>query len=132
MVHILRLRDTDYYPQEEWDIGSVLAKRRALMCDIPIISTDITELDVWLLRQPDLPLEILGQIWMRTMLCLPIMYKQENDPEVRRSMLLSLRDSFEEFKLLPENWQEQMRPCWLPWLDVLRREERLEGCNGSA
>lgn len=132
MVHILRLRDTDYYPEEEWDLGSVLAKRRALMCDIPIISTDITELDVWLLRQPNLPLEVLGQIWVRTMVCLPIMYTQENDPETRRAMLLSLREHFEEFKLLPENWQEQMRPCWLPWFDVLKREERLGECNGSA
>jgi hypothetical protein len=132
MVYIIRLRDTDYYPEEQWDIGSVLAKRRALLCDIPIISSDITELDLWLLRQPNLPLEILVQIWMRTMLCLPIMYKQETDPERRRSMLLSLRQSFEEFNLLPENWQEQMRPCWLPWLDVLNSEERREGCNGSA
>jgi hypothetical protein len=131
MPYILRLRNTDYYPQEEWDLGSVLAKRRALLCDIPIISSDITELDLWLLRQPDLPLEILGQIWVLTMVCLPIMYKQENDPEVRRSMLLSLREGFEEFKLLPENWQEHMRPCWLPWLDVLNSEE-MEECRGSA
>jgi hypothetical protein len=132
MVHILRLRDTDYYPEEEWDLGSVLAKRRALLCDTPIISTDITELDLWLLRQPNLPIEILGMIWVRTMVCMPILYTQETDPEVRRATLLSLRDHFEQFKLWPEKWQEQLRPCWLPWFDVLKREERLEGCNGSA
>jgi hypothetical protein len=50
---VIRLRDIDYYPQEEWDIASVLAKRRWLIKTLPIQSPEITKIDDWLLKQPD-------------------------------------------------------------------------------
>jgi hypothetical protein len=123
MAMIFRLRDVDHYPQEEWDIGSVLAKRRALMIEEPIISSKITRLDLWLLDQPDLTLQEAGEIWTRTMIVSLMLYQLEKDRGQRRSILLSLREHFEEFKNLPEKWQENMRLFWLPWLNVLNGEE---------
>jgi hypothetical protein len=132
MVNILRCRDIDYYPQEEWDLGEVLAKRRALMCEEPIISSNITRLDVWLLNHPGLTLEELGQIWVRAMLASSILYQLEKDPDQKHSMLLSLKEDFDEFRKLPEKWQENMRPYWLPWLNVLNVEEaQLGRANGT-
>ena len=131
MVHILRLRDPDQWPVEKWDIASVYAKRRALMVEDPIHSSKITRLDLWLLDQPDLPVDVAGQIWVRMMLASSIIYEIEQDPEYKHQMLLVLREHFDEFRKLPEKWQERMRPYWLPWLDVLNREER-EECCGTA
>jgi hypothetical protein len=51
---VIRLRDIDHYPQEQWDIGSVLAKRRWLIKSQPINSPEITKIDDWLMKQPDL------------------------------------------------------------------------------
>ena len=130
-MFILRLKDIDYYPETEWTIGDVMAKRRVLLCDEPITSDKITRLDLWLARQPKLPLEVVGQVWSRMMLVSSMLYEMEKDPEQKHSLLLALREHFDEFKELPEKWQENMRPSWLGWLDTLRREE-LEACRGTA
>jgi hypothetical protein len=136
MVYIFRIRDIDYYPEEEWDLRSVLAKRRILMCDEPIISAKITRIDLWLSEQPDLTVEEIGQIWMRMLLVSSLQYELERDPEQRASILLAVREHFDEFRKLPEKWQQHMRPAWLPWFEALNREEReweeLGECHGTA
>ena len=138
MPFILRIRDIDYYPEEEWDLRSVLAKRRTLMCTEPIISSKITRLDLWLSEQPGLTLEEIGQIWMRMLIVSSIEYGLERDPEQKHSLLLIMREHFDAFRKLPEKWQEPIRPAWLPWFDVLDREERewdelaREECRGTA
>src|SRR5262249_60489901 len=104
-----RIRDIDYYPQSEWDLGSVLAKRRALMCNEPIISSAITRLDLWLCDQPELTLQEIEDIWTRMMIVSSLMYELEKDSEQRHTILVAVREHFDEFKKLPEKWQERVR-----------------------
>jgi hypothetical protein len=137
-MFILRLKDIDYYPETEWTIGDVMAKRRVLMCEEPIISRKITRLDLWLSDRPEVTLEEIDQIWIRMLLVSSIQYELEQDPEQRGTILLAVREHFEEFRRLPEKWQARMRPGWLPWFEVLNREEReweelaMEECSGRA
>jgi len=86
-MYIFRLRDIDWYPQSEWDLRSVLAKRRALLCEEPIISSKITRLDLWLSEQRELTLEEIGQIWMRMLIVSSIEYGLERDPEQKHSAM---------------------------------------------
>ena len=121
---IFRLRDPDYYPQDEWDIGSVLAKRRWLIKTLPIQSPEITKLDDWLMKQPDLYPEDVIDIWSRTMYCFWLAYR---DPEVDRQtkhfMLLMLKEQFEEFCQLSEFDQERLWPNWARWRATFLTEE---------
>jgi hypothetical protein len=105
---IFRLRYIDYYPQEEWDIGSVLAKHRWLIKTLPIQSPEITKIDDWLMNQPDLYPDDIIDIWSRNLYCYWLAYR---DPEVgqqtKHFMLLALKEEFEDFCRLSEFDQER-------------------------
>jgi len=121
---VIRIRDIDYYPQEEWDYGSVLAKRRWYIKTLPINSPEITKLDVWLLNQPDLHPDDMIDIWSRTMYCFWLAYR---DPEVdkltKHFMLLALKEEFEEYCRLSEFDQERLWPNWAKWKATFVTEE---------
>jgi hypothetical protein len=109
-------------------INYVLQLRSDLMRAKPITSDQITKLDKWLIAQPALPISAVVQIWTRMMWVSACEYEQEQDPLTKHLNLLSLRDHFHDFLALPEWMQEDMRPYWLEWLNVLNAEEwRLEG-----
>jgi len=46
------------------------------------------------------------------------------DLDVKRKMLLRLRDSFREIQRLPKAWQDAFAPVWAHWLKVFEEEER--------
>jgi len=119
-----RLRDIDYYPQEEWDIGSVLAKRRWLIKTLPINSSEITKLDEWLVKQPDLHPDDMLDIWSRTLYCFWLAYR---DPEIdkltKHLILLAFKEEFEEFCCLSEFDQERLWPNWSIWRATFLTEE---------
>jgi hypothetical protein len=123
---IFRLRDIDQYPQEKWDIGSVLAKRRWLIKTQPINSPEITKIDVWLLKQPDLYPDDIIDIWSRTMYCFFLAYR---DPEIdqltKHFILLALKEEFEEFCRLSEFDQERLWPNWAKWRATFKVEEMI-------
>ena len=123
----IRIRDIDRYPQEEWDIGSVLAKRRWLIKTLPINSPEITKLDVWLLKQPDLYPEDVLDIWSRTLYCFWLAYR---DPDIdnltKHFILLALKEEFEEFCCLSEFDQERLWPNWSRWRATFPFEEGIE------
>lgn len=121
---IIRLRDTDYWPQEEWDIGSVLGKRRWLIKTLPIQSPEITKLDDWLMKRPDLHPDDLIDIWSRTMYCYWLAYRDpEVDQQTKHFILLALKEQFEEFCCLSEFDQERLWPNWAKWRATFLIEE---------
>jgi hypothetical protein len=140
---VIRLRDIDHYPQEEWDIGSVLAKRRWLIKTLPINSPEITKLDVWLLKQPDLYPEDVLDIWSRTLYCFWLAYR---DPDIdnltKHFILLALKEEFEDFCRLSEFDQERLWPNFSRWRATFKVEEMIAsgqmqflskgGCDGTA
>jgi hypothetical protein len=59
------------------------------------------------------------QIWLGALL-----YNMSNDPNLKRRMLLSLRERYQETQRLPEAWRDALAPLWAQWTEVLQREER--------
>jgi hypothetical protein len=59
------------------------------------------------------------QIWLGSLL-----YNMSDDPDLKRRMLLSLRERYQETQRLPEAWRDALAPLWAQWTDVLQREER--------
>jgi hypothetical protein len=111
-------------------IGSVLAKRRWLIKTLPINSPEITKLDVWLLKQPDLYPEDVLDIWSRTLYCFWLAYR---DPDIdnltKHFMLLALKEEFEDFCRMSEFDQERLWPIWSRWRATFLFEERI--ANGQ-
>jgi hypothetical protein len=55
-------------PAHCWDTLGVLSTRRDVIDTEPLASEKITELDLFLVKQPDTPMWALVQIWARAML----------------------------------------------------------------
>jgi hypothetical protein len=97
MVNILRLRDPEQWPEEKWDIGSVIAKRRALFYTETVWSPEIWKYNKWLLtqREEKLTIDELIEIWSHAIFCVYLTYADPDcDPELRHRMLLNLKEDF--------------------------------------
>jgi len=116
MPFILSCKDIDYYPQEEWDLGSVLAKRRALLYTEPL-SSKVMRCNKWLCERTDeLTFSELIDIWSHSMWCVYCCYQDpECDRELQHEILLNLRKHFHEYLKLPERYQEKFWPMWSFW-----------------
>jgi hypothetical protein len=126
---ILRLRDPAQWPVEKWDVGSVIAKRRALFYTETVFSPEIWKYNEWLLtqREEKLTIDELIEIWAHSSWCFYVTYKdQDCDPELRHQMLLHLRESFNVYLKLPERIQEMLRPMFSIWQGQFVGEELVE------
>jgi hypothetical protein len=114
MVNLLGVRDPEQWPVEVWDIGSVLAKRRALLYTEPIFSPEIMKYNHWLCQHADeLTLDELLEIWAHSMWCVYLSYRDPDcDPELRRQTLLNLREQYNRYLKLPKRHQEKFWPTW--------------------
>jgi hypothetical protein len=122
MVHILRLIDPAEWPEEKWDVGSVVLKRRALFYTETVFSPEIWKYNKWLLTQQEekVPIDVLIEIWAHSMFCYWVTYNdKECDPERRHQMILNLK----EYLKLPERVQEMLWPMWSFWHGTFVGEE---------
>jgi hypothetical protein len=110
----------------DWRLDLVLKRRKALLHSVPIMSTELTELDKWLAKQSGLPIKVLIDVWTRAMFCSWVFYG-DAEPEVKHIMLRNLRDHFQEFCQLPPRLQKRM---WQRWREEFEDEE--ESANGAA
>jgi len=110
---------------DNWGLQIVLKKRKQLLRTVPIMSDELTELDMWLCRQPGLPIKVLIDIWSRSMFCSWVLYADQI-PEVQHIMLVNLREHYVEFCQLPLKMQKKLWPFWERWA------EEVEEINGSA
>jgi hypothetical protein len=90
------------------------------------LAPEITKIDVWLLKQPDLYPDDIIDIWSRTMFCFFLAYR---DPEVdqltKHFIMLALKEEFEEFCRLSEFDQERLWPNWAKWRATFKVEEMI-------
>jgi hypothetical protein len=115
----------------DWGLDLVLKKRKALLRTVPIMSTELTEIDKWLATQSGLPPKVLIDIWSRAMFCSWVQYGDAS-PEVKHIMLLNLRSDFEDFCHLPPRVQKKLWPLgWERWHAQLIEEEEMELANGA-
>jgi hypothetical protein len=118
-------------PPEEWSMQGVLTERRDLCQTEPHTSEKITEIDLWLLKRPDTPLQVRMRVWARAMyIFLEVYLDPDADDEVRHYVLLNLKASYEEYKSLPQRLQDCLAPAWGSWHAALLIE--LEECHGTA
>lgn len=131
MVHILRIKDPQWYPPHYWDTLGVLSTRRDLLETGSIFSPIITELDAFLVKQPDVPLDVLIQIWARlTYIFLDIYLDPDVDQARKRDVLLHMKAHYQEYKSMPQRVQDLLAPMWGAWHAALLIEE--EECRGTA
>jgi len=131
MPHILRIKDPQWYPPQCWDTLGVLSQRRDLIETEPLASEKITELDLFLVKQPDTPMSALVQIWARAMhIFLDIYLDPDADDEVKHYVLLMLKEHYEEYKRMPQRAQDCLAPVWGSWHAALLVE--WEECSGTA
>lgn len=122
-------------PKASWvgtpgEVKCVIAHREELMHKLPIMSDEITRLDIWLLEQPKIPIKTSIEIWSRFMYCNWLFYGDAH-PELKHLMLLRLRDHFQEFQKLPPRAQEVLWPMWEMWrLQLIEENEEAEAANG--
>ena len=122
--------------EESWvgslgELNLVLSHRKELMYKLPIMSEEITRLDLWLLEQPKLPLRVAIEIWSRCVFCEWVFYGDAS-PELKHLILLRLRECYREFQKLPQHWQEQLSPKWDRWAAEFLDEEMEEAASGTA
>ena len=117
--------------KEDEEIHRVFLKRQDLMWTKPIMSEEITRLDMWLVQQPKLPLDCVVAIWSRAMFCDWVFYGDAN-PEQKHRMHLSLRDCFREFQKLPERWQEALWSIGYGRWYAEFLDQEMEECSGTA
>jgi hypothetical protein len=131
MVRIIRIKDPQYYPPHCWDMLGVLSQRRDLCQTEPLSSDKITELDLWLVKQPDVPSYALVQIWARAMyIFLDIYLDPDADDESKHYALLGLKAHYQEYKSMPQRVQDLLAPLWGSWHAALLIE--WEECRGAA
>ena len=90
--------------------------RRDLCETEPIFSEKITELDLFLVKQPDVPLYALVQIWARAMyVFLDIYLDPDVDDESKHYVLLNLKAHYQEYKGMSQRTQDLLAPIWGSW-----------------
>jgi hypothetical protein len=116
----------------DWGLALVLKKRKELLRTVPIMSTELTELDKWLATQPGLPIKVYVDVWSRAMYIDYLLF-DDLDPELKHFSLLRLRDHFREFQTLPLRLQKRLWPMWSRWhAEFMNEEEMEEAANGAA
>jgi hypothetical protein len=113
MAQILRIRDARYHPQDLWDTLGTLGTRRDLLETESIFSPNITFIDAWLVKQPDVPLSALIQIWSRCMYCfLDIYLDPDVDDDTKHRLLLHMKAHWQEYRRMPQRVQDLLAPMW--------------------
>jgi hypothetical protein len=127
MAEIISMRKKEDWSEE---IHRVFLKRQDLMWTKPIMSEEITRLDMWLVQQPKLPLDCVVAIWSRAMFCEWVFYGDAT-AELKHLILLRLREHYREFQKLPQRWHDVLWPMWERWRAEFLDEE-MEEANGAA
>jgi hypothetical protein len=128
-----RAKDMQAVCEDELEeiIHVAFLKRQDLMRKVPIMDAQITQIDMWLVQQK-LPLDVLISICARAQYCEWVFYGDAN-ADLKRLILLHLRDCYKEFQKLPANWQEALWPMlWGKWHAEFMDEEEEEAANGAA
>jgi hypothetical protein len=113
----------------DWGLDLVLKKRRALLHSVPIMSSELTEIDKWLANQSGLPIKIYIDVWSRAMYIDWLLF-DDLTPDQKHFSLIRLRDHFEEFCQLPPRVQKKLWPMgWERWHAQFIEEEE-EAANG--
>ena len=115
---------------DSWELNLIIDRRQELMWKLPIMSDEITRLDIWLIQQPNLPLRVAADIWCRCMYC-EWGYYMDVDQQLKHQMLLNLRRHYQEFQKLPKRTQDRLSPMWDRWMMHFVDEE-MEAASGTA
>ena len=120
MVHILRIKDPQWYPPYCWDTLGVLSTRRDLLETGSIFSHEITKLDAFLIKQSDVPLHELVRIWARAQyIFLDVYLDPDIDNEIKHRVLLHMKAHYEEYRRMPQRVQDLLAPMWGSWHSAL-------------
>jgi hypothetical protein len=113
--------------QDRRDFDAILKLRHKLLWEVPITSAQITMCDYYLVSHPRTDIRLLIDIFLRNQFVQYLMFDHiKEEPVSRVMMLFSVKDALEEFMALPERVRECLGNPFLPWQELLVREEEEE------
>jgi hypothetical protein len=113
--------------QDRRDFDAILKLRHKLLWEVPITSAQITMCDVYLASHPRTDIRLLIDIVYRNLFVQAIMFGYIKDEPVSRvKMLCLVHRQLEDWMALPERYRECLGNPFLPWQELLAREEEEE------
>jgi hypothetical protein len=113
--------------QDRRDFDAILSLRRELLWEVPITSAQITLCDYYLAKHPRTDIRDLIDIVYRNMFVQSIMFDYiKDEPVARVGMLCAVHRQLEEWMALPERIRKCLGNPFLPWEELLAKEEEEE------
>jgi hypothetical protein len=87
----------------------------------------LTEIELRLVKHPLCNIYMHFAILQRQIWLGALYYSVSDDPDLKRRMLITLRDDYRAVQRWPERWRDALLPLFAQWTQVLQREQ----CNGA-